>query len=461
MGNVGKISENEYETLAASGYRLDDIIGKSGLEKQYETYSEGGSVIGLKGEWGKEELEVNAKNQTVSTISEEAPEPGDSLVLTIDIDVQTAMEDSLARMVQYARETFNGKAGGGSAVLIDVKTGGILALASYPSIDPNSFAEGLSADEVKYYNDEKLRPQWNRAISAGYPPGSTFKLVTATAILKAGISPNDTVYCAPSVWVDPLARCWKSDGHGYVNLYQATAGSCNIYYQIMGKRAGVENLLEAGRSYGFGQLTGIDLPGEIKGVFPTVAWKEEKFTGWEADWHTYDSYYTSIGQGYNVDTVIQLGSYIAAVANDGVRMKPFICREIVSAEGVLLKEFTPTEAMDLGLTEEQAKTLKSAMKAVTADGGTAAHLFDSLPENLRPAAKTGTAQTGLVGDNPNKDYHGVFVAFAPAENPQVAFACLIEYGKRGGSTAGVVARDTFYSYFQVDGDSSVNVSTDE
>lgn len=461
LGTVGKISESEYESLQADGYRLDDIIGKSGLEKQYETYVEGDTVIGLKGTWGKEELEVDAKNQTISTLSEEAPEPGDSLVLTIDIDVQTAMEKSLAKMVQYAHDTYNSKADAGSAVLIDVDTGAIIAMASYPSLDPNSFAEGLTTDESQYYNDEDLRPQVNRAISSGYAPGSTFKLVTATAILMAGIDPYATVNCTPSVWVDPLARCWKSEGHGYVNFYEATAGSCNTYYQIMGNKAGIDNILSAGRAYGFGQLTGIDLPGEIKGLLPSVEWKRESFEDWETDWHTYDTYYTSIGQGYNVDTVLQLASYTAAVANGGVRMQPYICQEIVSDEGVLLKEFTPTEVADVGLTEEQAAILVNAMKAVTSDGGTAAKLFDSMPDNLRPAAKTGTAQTGLVGDDSNKDYHGVFIAFAPADDPQVAFACLIEYGTKGGSTAGVVALDTFNAYFGLEGDNTVNVSTDE
>ncbi len=461
LGTVGKISENEYESLEDEGYRLDDIIGKSCLEKQYETYTEGENVIGLKGTWGKEELEVNAKNQTVMTISEEAPQPGDSLVLTIDINVQTVMEKSLAKMIQYAKESYNGKANGGSAVLIDVKTGEILALASNPSIDPNSFAEGLTSDEVEYYYDEDLRPQVNRAISSGYAPGSTFKLVTATAILQAGIDPNATAFCDPSVWVDPLARCWKSEGHGYVNLYSATAGSCNTYYQLMGNKAGIDRILDVGRLYGFGQLTGIDLPSEVKGLLPTKEWKQEKYEDWEADWHVYDTYYTSIGQGYNVDTVIQLGSYVAAVANGGVRMKPYICQEIVSDDGVILKEFSPTQVADLGLTDEQAQILVDAMKAVTADGGTAANLFDSMPANLRPAAKTGTAQTGLVGDDPERDYHGVFIAFAPADDPQVAFACLIEYGTKGGATAGVVARDTFAAYFGLDADYGVIVSTDE
>lgn len=453
LGTVGKINEKEYEELSSDGYRLDDVIGKSGLEKQYETYQDGDSVIGLKGIWGKEELEVDAHNQTVSVISEQAPKPGDSLVLTIDIKVQQALEKSLQKMVDHAKSKYNRKASGGAAVLLDVKTGAVLAMASYPSLDPNDFTDGLSKDEYAYYGEKnEAKPQTNKAISARYAPGSTFKLVTATAILRAGIDPYATVYCAPSVWVKPLARCWKDGGHGYVNLYSATAGSCNTYFQLMGNKAGIDQLVAAGREYGFGQYTGIDLPGEDKGILPTVEWKKENFADWESQWHTYDTYFASIGQGYNADTVLQLAAYTATIANGGVRMKPYVCKEIVSDDGVLLKEFTPTVAEDVGLSDEQAQNLINAMKDVTADEGTAGNIFDSMPNDLQPAAKTGTSQPGVEGAITDKDYHGVFIAFAPADDPQVAFAGLIEYGTTGGHTAGVVALDTFKAYFGLDGD---------
>lgn len=465
LGSVGTITQSQYdEEGELYGYDLNAIVGKSGLEEYYEHYTEDGKEIGLRGQNGSRTVEVDANGNIVRTISEEPPTAGNSLVTTIDLNTQEHMEDSLRNIVSSVKASKPDKSVGGSAVLLDIKTGGVIAMASAPSVDPNDFSRGLTQEEVDYYFSDDLKPQINRAISSKYASGSTFKLVTATALLREGISPNETVLCSPSVWLnssDSLAQCWQTGGHGYVDLMGATAGSCNIYYQLMAERVGEDAMLQAGMDYGFGQKANIDLPGEVSGLLPTPEWKAENRSGWEKEWHTYDTYYTSIGQGATEDTVLQLACYTATIANRGVRMKPYIVQEITDDSGTVLKSTEPTEVIDMEFTDETADLLIQAMKTVTNEGGTAVNLFDVLPDELRPAGKTGTAQTGLASDDPNSDFHGVFIAFAPADDPEVAFACLIEYGRHGSTSAGYVCEDTLNAYFGYDVDTSIIVSSGE
>lgn len=475
LGTVGPISAEAYDALSEQyGYKKTDIIGNTGLESQYERYSENGTEMGLRGVDGKRVVEVDAHNSILSTISEEAPQPGNKLKTTIDLNVQQAMEQSLIGVVDSLNAAGIEKCTGGAAVLLDVKTGAVRGMASYPSLDPNDFAKGFKADgmpkgltheEYAYYGSE-TKPQLNRAISAVYPSGSTFKLVTATGLLKAGISTEDRIYCAPSEWANKaetgIAACWST--HGSVNFWEAMAGSCNIYFQKMAERMGKEQLIDAGQLYGFGQLTNIDLPGEKAGLLPTPAWKAENKTGYESEWRPFDTYYTAIGQGATQDTVMQLASYTATIANDGVHMKPYIVSQILDSDNndMVLKQFSPEEVGNTGLTEEETAILVNSMKGVVnAEGGTASNLFKNLAYEYMPAGKTGTAETGLSEDRQNNDNHGVFIAFAPADDPQVAFACLVEYGKHGSTSAGLVAARTFEAYFGAQVESGTNVSEDE
>ena len=460
LGTVGKITESQLEKMTAYGYEISDIVGQSGLESYYEYYTEGGKVYSLSGEDGSRVVEVDAKNNIIDVISEEAPVAGNSLELTIDLNTQMHMEDSLKNTIASINAGGNSKCTSGSAVLLDVETGGVIAMASAPSIDPNDFARGLSDEEFNYYFHEDLKPQMNRAITAGYASGSTFKMMTATAILKAGISPNDSVVCSEATWAEPLAKCHS--WHGTVDFYNAVKGSCNTYFQKMAGRVGEEGMIDMGLAYGFGQKTGIDLPGENSGLLPTPEWKAQNYTGWESQWHDYDTYYMSMGQGATVDTVVQLACYVATIANRGERMEPYICQSILDDDGNVLKTHEPkvVETIELN-SESDWDIITNAMKGVVSDdGGTARNLFGSLPGELTPAGKTGTAQTGLASDNNDSDYHGVFIAFAPADNPQVAFAGLIEYGHHGGTSAGYVCRDTFRAYFGYDVDYDIILMDD-
>lgn len=450
LGTVGKITESQLEEMTSYGYDISDIVGQSGLESYYEHYTEDGKVYSLSGEDGSRVVEVDAKNNILDVISEDAPVAGNSLSLTIDLNTQMHMEDSLKRTIADINAGGNSKCNAGSAVLLDVETGGVLAMASAPSIDPNDFARGLSTEEVNYYFHETLKPQMNRAITAGYASGSTFKMMTATAILKAGISPNDSVICSEAAWEEPLAKCHS--WHGTIGFYDAVKSSCNTYFQKMAARVGEDGMIEMGLAYGFGQKTGIDLPGENSGLLPTPEWKAQNNTGWESEWHIYDTYYMSMGQGATVDTVIQLACYVATIANRGERMEPYLVQSILDDDGNVLKTHEPTVVDTIELNNDSDwDIITNAMRGVVSDdGGTARNLFGSLPSSLTPAGKTGTAQTGLAGDDNESDYHGVFIAFAPADNPQVAFAGLIEYGHHGGTSAGYVCRDTFRAYFGYD-----------
>lgn len=447
LGTVGLISQNELDDLDEYNYGMNDWIGKTGLEKVFEHFTQGNKEIGLRGKNGADQVEVNAKHQPVSTWSHKDPVPGNSLVLTLDSDLQAVMEKSLEETLSRLQVQYP-KARAGAAVLIHVKTGAILAMVSAPFLNPNDFANGLSKDKVSYYWDEKLKPTFNRAIAGTYPPGSTFKPVTAVAALSSGkINPENTVYCGPAAWVKPRAKC--TGVHGNVNLYRALAVSCNTYFQEMGYRTGIDQLYQTGKELGLGQLTGVELPSESPGLLPGKEWKESSFTGWESTWRNYDTFYMSMGQGYNIYTPIQLANYVATLANGGNRMKPYLVDKILSPDNKVLEQFEPTVLNTLSASPQVLAEVRKGMRAVTEPGGTAYSLFKDFPPEVQVAAKTGTAQTGLQDDDKSKDYHGLFVAFAPYQNPEIAFAGIVEYGYHGGSSAGYVAKAVFEEYFDL------------
>lgn len=443
LGTVGLLSEDEEDLMDEFGYLITDWLGKSGLEKEMERYTIDGLEIGLRGENGVEQVEVNAQHRAIRTISSVEPVAGNSAVLTLDSDVQKAMEDSLREVILKTQEE-NKKCQAGAAVLLNVKTGAVLAMASYPELDPNDFANGLSNDKVDYYFTNEYRPLFNRVISGAYPPGSTFKMATATALLANDIVDRwDRVLCTPSNWVEPRAKCPKI--HSSVNLVKALTVSCNTYFQVMAERLGIEKLYATCQQLGFGQATGIDLPGEVSGILPNPQWKNENFSGWEYDWHIYDTDYMSMGQGYNMDTPIQLADYVAAIANNGIRMTPYLVDKVLSPEGELLYQKQPQAASQVFADKDDFDLVKEGMRGVVLPGGTTYSIFRNFQVDI--AAKTGTAQTGQAGATGEKDYHGIFVAFAPYEDPEVAFACVIEYGYHGGTSGGLVCKAVLEEYF--------------
>lgn len=495
LGYVHSIKE-ELEQPGFEDYGLGDLVGKTGLEKMYEQY--------LRGENGFRQVEVTAKNRPVREILTSPPETGHTLVLTLDLKLQEVMEKAFDEtLLKVQQEHPQAKAG--AAVLLDVKTGKLLAMASRPILNPDDFnGKSLKQDLVDYYFRNLPPALYNRAIQGSYVPGSTFKGITGMAALEAAqIDPvRDYVTCTGRYWNPPHIKCWSV--HGRVNYYSAMAGSCNVYFQEMARRAGIAAIGKIGSEFGLGKPSGIDLPFESSGLLPGLEWQEnefrkrreninkridEKLAGfdqeyqekiaqtdnasekrrlenelknkkrdWEqqriqeldhyASWHEWDTYNTGIGQGYNQYSIIQLANYMATIANGGKLYTPYIVEKIIAPNGDVVKEFTPQLVSRSSAAPRTIEETRKAMQAVTAPGGTAYSLFKHFPAHIKVGAKTGTAQPGRTGYGKN-DFDGLFIAFAPADDPQIAFAGVIEYGYSGGGSIGLVAKAVFEEYFGV------------
>lgn len=496
LGYIHSINEEE---LAGSGekYSINSLIGKSGVEKEYESQ--------LKGKDGARRVEVDAQGRPMGELVTMSPVPGKNLTLTLDQKLQKVMESSLESNLQRIQRT-HPKAKVGSAVLLDVKTGEVLAMTSSPVMRPDDFKGKLASSMVTYYfpAGDKYNPMEpgaaiNRAIQAQYPPGSTFKPITGMAALESGdLDPNDLINCAGRYWIAPYITC--TGVHGNENYFSGMADSCNTYFQEAGRRAGKDKIIEVAKDFGLGQKTGIDLSGETSGLVPTPAWKkeinailidrkydnlrkqlQEKYDhllaiakdeqekeelqkkqknesakleaqykidyNFDTKWQAFDTFNMSIGQGSNQYTVIQLVNYVAAVANGGYLMEPHVVKDITDPNTGQIKEIKPNIIRKTSVSANTLALTRQAMQAVTGAGGTGSFLFTNFPATLPVAAKTGTAQTGRVGDKTLSEFHGVFVAYAPANDPQVAFAGVIEYGQHGSESAGWVAKAVFEQYF--------------
>lgn len=495
LGYVHSIKE-ELEDPEFQDYGLNDLVGKTGIEKVYEKY--------LRGINGYRQLEVTATNRPVNELTSIPPIPGHKVVLTMDLKLQQAMETAFDETLEKVQKQYP-KAKAGAAVLLDVKTGKVLAMASRPALNPDHFnGKSLQQDLVDYYFRNMPPALYNRAIQGNYVPGSTFKPVTGMAVLEsAKASPEDTVICTGRYWNAPYIKCWGV--HGKVNYYSAMAHSCNVYFQEMARRAGIETIGKIGSEFGLGKSTGIDLPFESSGLLPSLEWQNNEFDlragrinkqiddkikgldteyqekisntsddkekkkleqelnsrkkTWEQErkiqldhytqWHEWDTYNTGIGQGYNQFSIIQLANYTATLANGGKLYKPYVVDRIIAPDGTPVIEAKPQLVHSVTVSQQTILETQKAMTEVTAPGGTSYSLFRHFPENIKVAAKTGTAQPGRAGYVKNKDYDGLFIAFAPADNPQIAFAGVIEYGNSGSGSVGLVAKAVFEEYFQI------------
>jgi penicillin-binding protein 2 len=497
LGYVHSINADE---LAADSdkYNLNSLIGKSGIEKQYETE--------LRGIDGARRVEVDAQGRPVGELVTLNPISGNNITLTLDMKLQTVMENSLESNLTRLQKTYP-KAKVGSAVLMDVKTGEVLAMASSPAMRPDDWKGNISSQLAGYYFPQgsvynPLDPgaALNRSIQVAYPPGSTFKPVTGMAALETNsMDPlNDYVDCKGAYWVAPYIPCTAS--HGNMNYYSGMANSCNTYFQEMGRRAGNEAIIKVAQNFGLGTKTGIDLPFESQGLVPTPAWKkelnsvlinrkydqlrkqlEDKYNvllteaadpktkstlenqkknekarleeqyridyNFDTNWQPFDTFNMSIGQGSNNYTVIELANYVSSIANGGDLMRPHVMASISSPDKNVIQENKPEVVRHVSESSLILAETRNAMVRVTQPGGTASFLFADFPSNIQVGAKTGTAQTNRAGDNQINEFHGVFIAFAPADNPKVAFAGVVEYGQHGSESAGWVAKAVFEQYF--------------
>lgn len=441
LGRVGKIWKEEYDELKDQGYGLNAILGKDGLEKAYESY--------LRGQDGKRSVETNSAGDVLAEREAEPAQPGDNIVLTLDLDLQAVAEESLARNIQQIRERNQYRrsggwdAEGGAAVVIEVDTGGILACASYPAYNLETF----SAD-FQTLMDDPLKPMFNRAVSGAYPPGSTFKPVTALAALESGVVTTQTrirdagpyMFYASSGYT-PACWIWndRRGSHGNINISEALKYSCNYYFYEASRLMGIETLNTYAKQLGLGQKTGVEIPGEVAG---TLAGPESREARGGDPWMPGETLQAAIGQSEQQFTPIQMANYMATILNGGTHYQPHFLKQAMSYDyGEVVENYQPTVLDQMEIAPETIEAIKEGMRGVVTDDGTAASIFRNYP--IAIGGKTGSAQT--TGDR-SRSAHGVFISFAPYDDPQIAVFVLVEHGGSGGNVAPIV-RDIYDAYF--------------
>lgn len=479
IGYLGEV--NQEELNANENYKLGDLVGKIGVEKSYDEY--------LRGEDGVQQVEVDVYNNAVGEVTTVDASSGNDVFLTIDYELQQSMEDAFDKVISdLQRNSRSDKAGAGAAVLLDVKTGKVLAMVSRPN------------DKVT---------QQNRAIQGRYIPGSTFKPVTLTAALEnKKVTTTERIYNPGRYWEAPYIK--STAPIGYYTLYGATAKSDNVFFQELGRRVGVDAIGLAGTELGLDGYTGVDLPYESKGErvtegLPTRSkinaynsWAaetksayydkiienttaeyekniaaattdsekktiERKYKNtlaqlkaqkaidvkWVSEWHASDTYNVAIGQGRQNYTPLQLARYCATIANGGKIMKPYVVDHVQYKNGNVILKNEPELIAHSAVSDNTFKIVEDAMTGVSQPGGTAYSIFYDFPPEIKVAAKTGTSQPGQASYKSGKKeyYDGIFIAYAPADDPQVAFAAVVEYGYSGNGSGGRICREVFKKYF--------------
>jgi penicillin-binding protein 2 len=431
FGYVGAIAEDELKSLAGKGYTENDVIGKEGLEQQYDRF--------LRGKPGGEQIEVNAAGQLVRRLGPVDPTPGDSVILTIDWRLQEIVENALRDQL-LATAKLRGHPVAGAVVVLDPRDGGVLALASYPNFDPNDFTNGISEKRYSAYLNDPLRPLYDRAIGAATPTGSTFKMVTGSGAITSGvIGENQVLYdsgawnCHGHTFVDIA-----SGGLGVTNFEHALAASSDGYFYQLGYRLGHARLRYFAEQYGLGSTLGIDIPGEYPGNWPTNAWSMKVYG---LPLEPSDVCQLAIGQGAMQATPLQMADVTATVVNGGTLFRPHLVQEIRDPQGRLVQRFDDQIVRHVAVTQESLREVRAGMDQVTQPWGTA--YGEDVP-GVPYGGKTGTAETD-GGNGPNTTW---FVAYAPSSHPQIALAVFMERtGGYGATTAAPVARRIIAGYF--------------
>ncbi len=424
LGYVARISGEEYQTLKQYGYSPEDLIGKKGIERLYEKY--------LKGVNGRLEIERDAYGRLGKVVGKTAPIAGGDLVLTVRHDLQ-----------MRAYELLKDKRG--AIVALSPKDGALLTLVSMPSIDPNKFITGFEGEEWSKITNDPSRPLLNRAIQP-YPPGSTFKIITALAGLEAGIVKglNWSVYCPGYFRLGShVFRCWEIKGHGTVGLIKAIAQSCDVYFYTIGSRIDIDFLSQVARRFGLGEFTGIGFSDEKRGLVPDKAWKQAKF---KAPWHQGDTVNIAIGQGYLLTTPLQMARAYMAFANGGFLYKIYTVKEIRSKEGKLLYQGSSFLERKINFNKDFNEWILEGLKAVVESGtGRSARV-----PGIIVWGKTGTAQVvSLRKKTKTLEHHAWFVSFAGNSTPEIVSTVLVEHGGGGGAVAAPLAGELYRAYYKI------------
>lgn len=437
IGYIARINDADLKTLGDNddlpNYKGTDHIGKAGLEQYYERL--------LHGVTGVQQVEVDADGHAVRVLSSTAPVPGDNLTLSID-----------SRLQDIAEKAFGDHRG--AMVALNPATGEVLAYVSQPNFDPNLFVDGIDPDSWKGLNESLDKPLINRPLRGIYPPGSTFKPFVALAGLENGKREPPFSIGDPGFYMLPGSshqyRDWKKGGHGRVDIQRAITISCDTFFYGLALDLGIDKLAAFTSHFGFGKKTGIDIEGELSGLLPTPAWKARR---WKQKWYPGETLITGIGQGYLQVTPMQLAQATAILANNGIAVRPHLVTNIQEGGSGVTRPIAVQVMEKLNLNQQHVDLVKHGMMGVTQPGGTAASIGAGAPYLI--AAKTGTAQ--MVGIKQGEKYnasalderhrdHALFIAYAPAENPKIALAIIVENGEHGGSTAGPIARQVMDYY---------------
>ncbi|NIR51178.1 penicillin-binding protein 2 [candidate division KSB1 bacterium] len=421
FGYLGEIDSKELKYRKDSGYRMGDLIGKKGLELQYEKY--------LRGEPGVKYVEVDALGREIRVLEElstESPTPGENLYLTLDANLQRHLEGAM-----------DGKRG--AAVVLDPRNGEILAMVSKPDYDPKTFSKPITTKLWKKLVNNEGKPLYNRACQSVYPPGSTFKLVLAAAGVETGlINPQEKILCRGAYRLGRrLFRCWKEGGHGDVNLTEAIEQSCNVYFFTRSLEVGLENWCEFAKLFRFGKLTGLDLPNESTGTVPDSHYLDRKFG--KKGWTRGLILNLSVGQGDLLATPLQMAYLAMILGNEGLGFRPHLLKKHVDpTTGVEVVQEVKSRRVQ-GISSKTFRLVKLGMyMVVNGQRGTGRAAW--IPK-VKVCGKTGTAQ------NPHGEDHAWFIGFAPQENPEIAFCIMVENAGSGGAIAAPIARGMLSKYF--------------
>jgi len=437
LGRMGEIDAKSFETFSEgekNQYPLGTFWGVSGVEKKYEPALRGkwGMRPVLEDVWGREK-ELPSTNDLLSVFKEKKAIKGSDIHLTIDLELQI-----------LASELLEGKKG--ALVALDPRSGEILALESKPSFISEYFVRGVDRAYWKSLIENPDKPLYNRAIQSAYPPASTFKAVTAMAGLSEGvIGTEEKVYCPGHYQIGrERKRCWKRRGHGAVDLIQAIAQSCDVYFYEVSKRLGIEKLAMNTRRLGFGQRTGIDFAHEAKGLVPDQAWKTSVYN---EKWMGGETLSVGIGQGAMLVTPLQLAVGYAALVNGGVLLKPQILKEMKQPDGKPLTPFQRQEKAKVSLSPSVIEPIRAGLEAVVQKkGGTAFWHANSSLVNI--AGKTGTAQVVALSSKKDIKDHAWFIGYAPSDDPEIMVSVIIEHGEHGSSGASPLVKKIIEAYWR-------------
>ena len=434
LGYVGEAGEEDRDSNGNT-YQLGTIIGRAGLEAQFNEYLEGTN--------GTKLVEVDASGHPVKILNGIPVTRGHNIRLTLDSRVQKAAEDAIKEQM-ITLGSSGSFATGASAVAMDPQTGAILAMVSWPSYDSNHFSQGISAKEWNSLITNPNHPMQNRTISSMYPPGSTFKVITGAAALEAHVmTPSEQIYDSGKHWIIDKRNA-QGEAFGWIDFYQAMAKSDNVYFYEMGRRLGIDRLAAMSRAFGLGEKTGIDLPGETEGNVASEEYKREVFN---QDWYLGETFDAAIGQSYTLVTPLQMAVVYSAIANGGYRYRSYLVTRIDNFDGTPLKIFSPEVMGTVPISKTTLETIQASILGVMKKEGTGGFLFANYPIPI--AGKSGTAETNGI-DN------GWFIAYAPYDKPEIVVVVMFEHSGFGADSAAPVVKKMMDAYFHLDGNNKIN-----